>query len=234
MRKRDTRLQLILAAEGLFAERGIDGVSLREINIAAKQRNTSAAHYHFGSKDALIDAIFEFRRPEIGRRRDELLDALEQGGRATDVRALVEALIMPLAAELEPSEEPRRYLEFLAHLFLTSPSQVGEILRKHQAADARLAGMMARALPQVPRRALGLRQFLMSRHVVISLSVYHRRGLQIDAPMFETYLSDMTDSVAGYLSAPVSEQTLALQRSREGEGEGSAVPAVAPSPADSE
>ena len=229
MRKRDTRLQLILAAESLFAERGIDGVSLREINIAAKQRNTSAAHYHFGSKDALIDAIFEYRRPEIGRRRDELLDALEQSGRATDVRALVEALIMPLAAELEPSEEPSRYLEFLAHLFLTSPTQVGGILRKHQAADARLGTMMARALPDVPRRALGLRQFLMGRHVVISLAVYHRRGLEIDAPIFEGYLSDMTDSVAGYLSAPLSEHTLALQRSRESEGEAAAaVAAVAP------
>ena len=92
MRKRDTRQQLILAAERLFADRGIEGVSLREINLAAKQRNTSAAHYHFGSKDALIDAIFEFRRSEIGKRRDEILDELEHGGRTADPRALAEAL----------------------------------------------------------------------------------------------------------------------------------------------
>lgn len=210
MRKRDTRQQLILAAERLFADRGIEGVSLREINLAAKQRNTSAAHYHFGSKDALIDAIFEFRRSEVGKRRDEMLDALEHEGRAGDVRALAEALVMPLAGEIQRGPEAGRYLEFLAHLFLTSPAQVGDILRKHQAAEERWISVASRALPQLPRRVLWTRLFLMGRHVVISLAVYQRRGLGVAEVGFEAYLSDMVDAVAGYLSAPPSERTLAL------------------------
>jgi AcrR family transcriptional regulator len=228
VRKRDTRQQLILAAERLFAERGIDGVSLREINLAAKQRNTSAAHYHFGSKDALIDAIFEFRRTEVGKRRDEMLDALEQGGRAEDVRALAEALVMPLAAEVHRGPESGRYLEFLAHLFLTSPMQVGDILRKHQAAEARWIAMSSRALPNIPRRVLWTRLLLMGRHVVISLAVYQRRGLGVAEVGFEAYLSDMVDAVAGYLSAPPSERTLALvARIRDERDDAEPVPAVA-------
>lgn len=218
VRKRDTRQQLILAAERLFADRGIEGVSLREINLAAKQRNTSAAHYHFGSKDALIDAIFEFRRCEIGGRRDEMLDALEHSGRAADPRALAEALVMPLAAEVQRGPEAGRYLEFLAHLFLTSPSQVGEILRKHQAADARWVAVAQRAFPTMPRRVLWTRLFLMGRHVVISLAVYQRRGLGIADVGFDAYLSDMIDAVAGYLSATPSERTLALVRARDESG----------------
>jgi AcrR family transcriptional regulator len=210
VRKRDTRQQLILAAERLFAERGIEGVSLREINLAAKQRNTSAAHYHFGSKDALIDAIFEYRRAEIGRRRDDMLDALESEARVHDIRALAEALVMPLAAEVQRGPEVGRYLEFLAHLFLTSPAQVGDILRKHQSADARWIGVASRALPSMPRRVLWTRLFLMGRHVVISLAVYQRRGLGVAEVGFEAYLSDMVDAVAGYLSAVPSERTLAL------------------------
>ena len=39
-----TREELILAAERLFSEFGIDAVSLRQINAAARQRNSSAAH----------------------------------------------------------------------------------------------------------------------------------------------------------------------------------------------
>lgn len=206
---------MILAAERLFAERGIEGVSLREINLAAKQRNTSAAHYHFGSKDALIDAIFEFRRAEIGRRRDEMLDALEQSGRVGDVRAVAEALVMPLAAEIQRGPEAGRYLEFLAHLFLTSPSQVGEILRKHQAADTRWATIAQRALPNLPKRVLWTRLFLMGRHVVISLAVYQRRGLGIADVGFDAYLNDMIDAVAGYISAQPSERTLAAVRARD-------------------
>ena len=54
-----TREQLILAGERLFALSGLDSVSLRQINSAAGQRNSSAAHYHFGSKEALVQAIHE-------------------------------------------------------------------------------------------------------------------------------------------------------------------------------
>jgi len=208
-------VQLILAAERLFAERGIEGVSLREINLAAKQRNTSAAHYHFGSKDALVDAIFEYRRTEIGRRRDEILDALEAQGNTGDLRALAAALVSPLAPEIEGGEEGGRYLEFLAHLFLTSPVKVGDILRKYQAGDARWAAMVTAALPQIPRRLVWTRLLLMARHVVISLAVYHRRGLVVGDVGFELYLSDMVDAVAAYLSAPASARTLSLVKARD-------------------
>ena len=44
-----TAERLLLAAERLFAARGVDGVSLRQVNVEAGQRNLSAAHYHFGS-----------------------------------------------------------------------------------------------------------------------------------------------------------------------------------------
>jgi AcrR family transcriptional regulator len=214
--KRDTRRELIQAAERLFAERGIEGVSLREINLAAKQRNTSAAHYHFGSKDALVDAIFEFRRAEIGKRRDEMLDAFEakakhEGG----PRALAEALIVPLTQEVHEDPEGSHYLEFLAQLFLSSPAQVGPIMRKHQAADARWVAVAAAALPEIPKRLLWTRLFLMGRHVVISLAVYRRRGLVVDDVGFEAYLSDMIDSVAGYISAEPSQRSLDLARARD-------------------
>jgi AcrR family transcriptional regulator len=219
-----------LAAERLFAERGIEGVSLREINLAAKQRNTSAAHYHFGSKEALVDAIFEFRRSEIGKRRDEMLDAIEAGKSDAGARGMAEALIAPLAKEMEHgAEETSRYLEFLAQLFLTSPAQVGPILRKHEAADGRWLSLASKLLPGLPRRVLWTRMFLMGRHVVISLAVYQRRGLAIDEVGFEAYLSDMVDAVAGYISAAPSERTLALlTKAREESVEASRPPAVAP------
>lgn len=212
MARRDTRRQLILAAERLFAERGLAGVSLREINVAAGQRNTSAAHYHFGSKEALVDAIFEFRRTEIGRRRDEILDTLEREGRAGEPRALARALIDPLAAELRRAgDEESYYLPFLAHLFLQTPHEVADILRRHSAAEQRWVQLVADAVPTVPRELLRTRLYLMGRHVVVSLAAYQRRGrLGSEGPDFDIYLSDMLDSVAGYMAAPPSAGTLAL------------------------
>jgi AcrR family transcriptional regulator len=53
------RTAMVDAAERLMAERGIAAVSLREVQDAAEQRNKSAAHYHFGSREGLIRAIIE-------------------------------------------------------------------------------------------------------------------------------------------------------------------------------
>ena len=50
-------MSLIETAERLFAEKGIDNVSLREINRAAGQKNVAALHYHFGTRESLLEAI---------------------------------------------------------------------------------------------------------------------------------------------------------------------------------
>jgi AcrR family transcriptional regulator len=49
------------AALDLLAERGGDGVSLREVTGAA-QANVAAVSYHFGSLKSLCDAAVEDRR----------------------------------------------------------------------------------------------------------------------------------------------------------------------------
>ena len=66
---RATADRLLDAAERLFAEAGFRAVSLRAINEAAGARNTSASHYHFGSKEALVDAVFARRMDALNRAR---------------------------------------------------------------------------------------------------------------------------------------------------------------------
>ncbi len=68
--------RILLAAERLFSERGIDAVSLREITTAAGV-NSAAAHYHFGSKEAVLEALFALRARPIAQRREELLAQLK-------------------------------------------------------------------------------------------------------------------------------------------------------------
>ena len=109
-----TRQALILAGEQLFGEQGIDGVSLRQINTAAGQRNSSAAHYHFGSKDALVTAVVDYRMERVNHRRLAMLDALESEGRQGDVRAIVETIVLPIVDEIRESEGGTHYIRFLA------------------------------------------------------------------------------------------------------------------------
>ncbi|WP_420224948.1 TetR/AcrR family transcriptional regulator [Pigmentiphaga litoralis] len=92
----DTPTLLMDAAEALFAERGIDHVSMREIVRASGQKNLSAAHYHFGSRESLVVAVLERRLRQIDQGRHARLDRLEASGLAHDLHELTHACIAEL------------------------------------------------------------------------------------------------------------------------------------------
>lgn len=71
-----TPARILEAAERLFSTRGIDGVSLREITAAAGV-NSAALHYHFGSKEAVLEELFALRARPIAERREQLLGKLK-------------------------------------------------------------------------------------------------------------------------------------------------------------
>src|ERR1041385_2649846 len=70
----DTKSRILDSAEKLFGMNGFDGTSLRDITAAADV-NLAAIHYHFQSKDSLIDAIVARRIEPVNKKRFELLDA---------------------------------------------------------------------------------------------------------------------------------------------------------------
>lgn len=89
------RERILVAAERLIAERG-PHIALRDIAVAAGQRNNSAVHYHFGSRDELIRAIVEQRMATLQQRQLELLAEYEQRPGPDTVRGLLEVLVRPL------------------------------------------------------------------------------------------------------------------------------------------
>jgi AcrR family transcriptional regulator len=110
----DTRLALMRAAEQLFAQQGVDRVSLREIAIAAGQRNVSAATYHFGSKRELIEAILERHSLPIQASWRPLL-AGDDAARVT-LPQLLDAVVRPLVDKIDDADGGRCYLELCAEL----------------------------------------------------------------------------------------------------------------------
>src|SRR5258705_3450191 len=67
---------LLDAAERLIAERGFE-VPLRDIALAAGQRNNSAVNYHFRSRQDLLDAVVNRRLLPMEVERERRLRELE-------------------------------------------------------------------------------------------------------------------------------------------------------------
>jgi AcrR family transcriptional regulator len=109
------RRQILDAALQLFAVRGISGVSLREIRIAAKQGNAGALQYHFGTKDGLLRALLERELPLLVDRRRSLL-ALAENSPADDVRTVAAVFVLPYAQLATGSERERHVVQFLSQL----------------------------------------------------------------------------------------------------------------------
>lgn len=210
----ETRDKLVLAAERLFAERGIDNVSLREINRAAGQRNVAALHYHFGSREALLEAIFEHRMAGLDRRRVAMLDAIEAEGRADSIRAVVEAMVLPLADRLDPAADGGHYVRFLAQAISDPGVDVGGLVRdKFDHGMARTRRLARRILDHVPTEIVDERMTLASAQMVHALADKARR--RAARPSTERpgetafFVANLIDSLTGALNAPVSPQTLA-------------------------
>ncbi len=66
------QLQIIGVAEKLFAEKGFSGTSVRDISQEA-DINVSMISYYFGSKEKLIEALFEVRSKDFLARLESLL-----------------------------------------------------------------------------------------------------------------------------------------------------------------
>src|SRR3954469_6513752 len=74
----ETRTRILNAAEELFMQHGFEGTSMRLLTSSAGV-NLAAVNYHFGSKDALIEAVFRRRLDPMNAARIAALEALQAG-----------------------------------------------------------------------------------------------------------------------------------------------------------
>jgi AcrR family transcriptional regulator len=205
----DAREQMIDAAERLAAEKGLAAMSLREVQAAAGQRNMSAAQYHFGSKEGLVEAVAAARMGAVGARRREMLDAL---GDQPTRRQLIEALVVPLAHHVLAG--PGHWARFLVQaaydpVFAKTVRLAFEGSTFREVRDGLLAGLDHLPEPLRSRRvdhAVGL--------VVSSLAALEAGGLDADAIPGDAQVADLVDMAVGVLEAPASSATTAALAER--------------------
>jgi AcrR family transcriptional regulator len=138
-----TKERILAAAEVLFAQRGFEGASLRQLTAAAGV-NLAAVNYHFGSKDKLVEQVFRRRLDALNASRLAALSRIA-GAADTTVEDVLEAYIRP-ALDLSHDGSGSLFMRVLARAFAEHDDSLrqflsanyGHVMRQFTAEFARL------------------------------------------------------------------------------------------------
>jgi AcrR family transcriptional regulator len=157
----ETRTRILDAAEELFMQHGFEGTSMRLLTAKAGV-NLAAVNYHFGSKHALVEAVFRRRLDPMNVARLADLEKLE-GDPASSPEAIIRAFITPGLRLLEDAKGGGRNFARLLGRTYTEPNKAVRQLIGQMYAPAmqRYKAALERALPQMPREELVWRMHFM-------------------------------------------------------------------------
>jgi AcrR family transcriptional regulator len=189
----DTKTKILDAAEKLFADKGFDATSLRDITTIAEV-NLAAVNYHFQTKDSLIDAVIARRIAPINKRRLEMLDA---AGPNPTVEQLVEAFVAPLVGS-----DVLPLLPMIGRAFTSPDMFLFRIFKKHLSvvAERFMAGFEA-ALPSLSPAERSWRFLFMAGSMSHVLSWSHIIGELTNGACDPTNRKAVADRLVRFVAA---------------------------------
>ncbi|WP_299692223.1 TetR/AcrR family transcriptional regulator [uncultured Tateyamaria sp.] len=136
-RSDQTREIILDAAERLFADRGYDGTSIRDVASGCGLQIHSIG-YHFGPKESLFDAVVGRRAEIMTRLRREALDASRKkaGAQTIPVRELIRSYVGPFIKSASHGDPGWRNYAALMGRLANSPLGT-EIIAKYYDDTAR-------------------------------------------------------------------------------------------------
>lgn len=144
------KMKLIEAAERLFADRGFEAVSVRDITSLAGA-NVAAVNYHFGSRDGLVAAVMTRYVMPVNEERIARLESAERrwAGKAVPLEEIVDAFSRPLVSRVLKSELSEKLFHKLLGRIFGEQSEMlpPELEAQFQAVATVFMRALARALP---------------------------------------------------------------------------------------
>ena len=211
MSARQTRQRILDAAEKLFARHGFAATSLRNVTGEADV-NLAAVHYHFGSKEALIGAVFARRLGPLSEEcLSRLADAESQAGpQGPTVEAILHTLIQP-TAELARREAGRLSLlaGLLGRVDDETCAELGNSTHIHfAAASRRYLEVLSSSLPHLSPPELNARFHFLIGAMASSLADPRRiellSGAHVDAADLDSFSDRLVTFLAAGLHAPAT------------------------------
>ena len=198
-----TKDRILAAAETLFAQRGFDGASLRQLTAAAGV-NLAAVNYHFGSKERLVEEVFRCRLDALNQGRLAAL-ARVAGRETTTLEDVLEAYIRP-ALELGQDGNGGLFMRVLARAFAEHDDHLRQFLSENYGHVIRqFTAEFAHLLPHLSKAELYWRIDLVTGALTHAMSgfgmIQRKHDVSESAHREQTVAHLVRFAVAG-LSAP--------------------------------
>jgi len=197
-----TRTAILDAAERLFAQRGVQAVSNRQIATAAGQGNTSVVGYYFESRADLVRALVRRYNDRVDRVRDEMLAEI---GDSADPRDWIECLVYPYTDVFAAAGPPGCHAQFAAQA-VADPALRKIVLEEASSpALQRFLQGLNRCLPDLPPDVQRERTRIAS-HIIVHTCADRERALAdgraVQSPTWREAAAMMVDALVGLLTAP--------------------------------
>lgn len=180
MNQADTKMRILDAAEDLFARKGYHNTSLRAITGKAKV-NLAAVNYHFGGKEALVEAIFLRRLTPLNLARRQRLDAVRDQARSEArsprIDEVLRAFIEPTLAFRDADPGARSFIAFVGRALSEPDGIIHDAFMGHMAPLIfYMMELCHAALPELSRQSTFWRLFF-------SLSAVGQTICMLDKPL---------------------------------------------------
>ncbi|MCF8608630.1 TetR/AcrR family transcriptional regulator [Gordonia sp. HY285] len=201
----ETRLRLLSAAEKLFAERGLDAVSNRQISEAAGQANNYAVGYHFGTRTELLNALLELHVEILDPIRLRTLDTI---GTEPDLRDWLRCLIEPQLKYIGTRTGPSYFGQFWMAM-ATTPTTAPVLYTQAALSEPLIATLngMYSALPALTEEVVQVRNLMTQNILITTFADFERRRNELgasDSTSWQGFSDAMVDGLVGLWSAPTT------------------------------
>jgi len=172
--------KILEAAEELFASKGFDAVSVRDITQHCNA-NVAAVNYHFGSRNNLVNLVMTRYVAPVNEERLTRLDAAERKwpNKIVPIEELIDAFVRPLLTQVKKTElSERLFCQLAGRIFSEQGESMSpEIEALFRPIIERFMRAFSRALPTLSEEELVWRMHFMAGgmiHLMSHQEMLHR------------------------------------------------------------
>ncbi len=216
MPKTNTKTQILNSAERLFAQKGFDAVSLRNI-IETAGVNLAAVHYHFGSKQALLHAVVSRRFSPINKERLAMLaEARTNAGKhKPKLETVLEALFVPVFRAKASHKSEGSFTRLIGRVVFDRNAELQQFMLKELSQVViQFSRAFEEALPELDKTEMDWRSHFMTgamAHTLCNADLLASfTGTDASASRYETTVQRLVEfTAAGFRAKVMSRSTKA-------------------------